>query len=172
MLVHSRSDREAGAETWLILAAHDKRQAQREWAEYGVALLRCGKTFTAIRVPAEIVHAVAGTSDRDEVASYLATALDRGPCFFDGNSQSYYALAPRSAAGRWSVPGTEALGGDFFLGVPATTITAPDPRCAAWWVVPMEGPAALCDVGIVRWLVERGRMRLAEVRALEASEDA
>ncbi|MFE3124340.1 hypothetical protein ACFXHD_13075 [Streptomyces hydrogenans] len=168
VLVHSRRDREASAETWLVLAARDAREARREWDAYGVALLRCGLMFTAVRIPAEIVHAVAGTADRDAVAAYLATALDGGPCFYDSSGQSYYALAPLSAARRWNVPDTEALAGDFFLGVPATTITAPDPRCAAWWVVPMDGPGALCDLGIMRWLVERGRMRLADAYAEEA----
>ncbi|MFE1272157.1 hypothetical protein [Streptomyces sp. NPDC058758] len=173
VLVHSRRSREAGAETWLILAARDAGEARRDWAEYGLALLRCGTNFTAIRIPADIVLAAAGTTDRATVAAYLATALDGGPCFFDGSSRSFYALAPRSTAGGWDVPDTECLSGaDRFLGVPATTITEPDPRCAAYWVVPMDGPAALCDPEILRWFVTKGRILRSEAAALEAGEDA
>ncbi|MFJ5785450.1 hypothetical protein [Streptomyces hydrogenans] len=172
VLVHSRRSREVGAATWLMLAARDAQEAQREWDLYGVALLRCGTLFSAVRIPAEIIHAVAGTADRIAVASYLANALDGGPCFFDSNGQAYYALTPHSTAHRWNVPDTECLGADYFLGVPATTISDPDPRCAVWWVVPMDGPAALCDPGIVRWLAERGRMWRSEAAAQEAGEDA
>ncbi|MGW6244435.1 hypothetical protein [Streptomyces roseolus] len=168
VLVHSRRDREAGAESWLVLAAPDADEAHREWATDGLAMLSCGVSFTVIRIPAEIVHAAAGVTGREEVATYLATALDGGPCFFDRSSQAYFVLTPLSTARRWNLPKTEVLGTDFVLGVPATTITAPDPRCGAWWVVPMDGPAALCDTGIVRWLVERGLMLLAE----KATEDA
>ncbi|MER5737326.1 hypothetical protein ABT117_16825 [Streptomyces sp. NPDC002262] len=172
VLVHSRRSREAGAETWLILAARDAGEARRDWAEHGVALLRCGTSFTAVRIPADIFLAAAGTTDRAAVADYLSTALDGGPCFFDGSSQSFYVLTPLSAASRWDIPNTEALGADYFLGVPATTITEPHPRCAAYWVVPMDGPAALCDPDILRWLVTRGRIQLSEAAALEAGEDA
>ncbi|WP_143664456.1 hypothetical protein [Streptomyces sp. NRRL B-24572] len=171
VLVHSRRSRDVGAETWLMLAARDASVARQEWDEYGVALLRCGTIFSAVRIPADIVHAAAGTAGRGAVADYLRTALE-GPCFFDGNSQAYYALTPHSTARRWNVPDTECLGADFFLGVPATTISEPDPRCAAWWVAPMEGPAALCDPGIVRWLVQRGRIRRSEAAAEEAGKDA
>ncbi|MFF9477081.1 hypothetical protein ACF1E9_31285 [Streptomyces roseolus] len=172
VLVHSRHSREAGAETWLVLAAPDAQRARREWAEYGVALLRCDLTFTAVRIPADILLAAAGTTDRHEVADYLSDALDGGPCFFDGDSRSFYVLTPLSAGRRWDVPDTEVLGRDCFLGVPETTINGPDPRCAAYWVVPMGGPAALCDPGILRWLVQRGRIRRSEAARLEAGEDA
>ncbi|MER6477703.1 hypothetical protein [Streptomyces filamentosus] len=173
VLVHPGSDRSAGAASWLILAARDADEARREWATHGLALLRCGTLFTAVRIPADIVLAAAGTTDRAELAAYLTTALDGGPCFYDSGSQSFYALTPRSAAPRWDVPDTELLSGDDrFLGVPATTLTAPDPQCAAHWVVPMDGPAALCDPGIVRWLVQRGRFRRSENAIEKAAEDA
>lgn len=171
VFVHLSSDRATGAESWLVLAARDAHQARREWAEYGVALLRCGTSFTAVRIPADIVLAAAGTTDRAALVTYLTTALD-GPCFFDGNGRAFYALTPLSTAHRWDVPETECLGADFYLGVPATTVTEPDPRCAAYWVVPMDGPAALCDPAIVRWLVQRGRIQRSEAAALEAGEDA
>ncbi|MFF8412835.1 hypothetical protein [Streptomyces omiyaensis] len=172
VLVHSRRSREAGVETWLMLAAPDTQKARREWAQYGVALLRCKLTFTAVRIPADIFLAAAGTTDRDEVADYLNAALDGGPCFFDATSRSFYVLTPLSTALKWDVPDTEVLGHDCFLGVPQTTITEPDPRCAAYWVVPMGGPAALCDPEILRWLVTRGRIQRSEASVMEAGEDA
>ncbi|MFD7570820.1 hypothetical protein ACWGLB_29350 [Streptomyces sp. NPDC055893] len=165
--MHSRRDREAAAETWLLLAAKDARRARTEWKDYGVALLRCGGLFSAIRIPAAIVWAAVGTSERDELAGLLAEALD-GPCFFDGNGQHFYALTPHSTAGLWKLPDAECLGSDFYLGVPATSVNEPDPRCAAYWVVPMDGPAALCPPAAVACLVQRGRSLVAAAQAREA----
>ncbi|MFE1272167.1 helix-turn-helix domain-containing protein [Streptomyces sp. NPDC058758] len=63
------------------------------------------------------------------------------------------------------VPDSEGLGADFFLGVPATSVTAPDPRFRAWWVVPMDGPATLCFPAAVAGLVQHGRSRLTAAQA-------
>ncbi|MFD7964384.1 hypothetical protein ACFV5J_26670 [Streptomyces zaomyceticus] len=164
--MHSRRNREATAEMWLLLAAPDVRQAREEWKTWGVALLRCGGLFSAVRIPAAIVHAAAGTSDRDELGVFLADALD-GPVFYDGSGQQFYALTPHSTARLWKVPDAECLGSDHFLGVPATCLTEPDPRCAAWWIVPMDGPAALCMPANVACLVQQGRSLLASAAAKE-----
>ncbi|MFE5596686.1 hypothetical protein [Streptomyces sp. NPDC056549] len=169
MLVHSRRDREAAAETWLLLAAADKRQAREEWKTYGVALLRCGGLFSAVRIPAAIVHAAAGTTEREGLVAFLTEALD-GPVFFDGSGQHFYALTPHSAARFWKVPDTECLGSDFYLGVPATSVTEPDPCCAAWWVVPMDGPAALNTPANVALLVQAGRSLAAVAEAGEGQD--
>ncbi|MFF9343803.1 MULTISPECIES: hypothetical protein [unclassified Streptomyces] len=156
-LVHTRQERELAAATWLLLAAADSRTARREWAVFGVALLRCGVLFSAVRVPADIVHRAAGTEDRRGVAAFLREALAGGPVFYDEGGRQFYALTPVSTARMWNLPEAECLGHDTLLGVPATELTERDPRCAAFWVVPMEGPAALCLPGEVAHLVLSAR---------------
>ncbi|MFZ4266645.1 hypothetical protein [Streptomyces arboris] len=168
VLVHSRRDRELAAATWLVLAARDRAKAQHEWATCGVALLRCAILFSAARLPAAFVHEAAGTTDRDQVAEFLKAALDGGPVFYDGDRR-YYALTPVSAARLWRGEGIEWLGSETFLGVPATDVTGPDPRCAAYWCVPMDGPAALCQPAAVVRLARRGR---ALVEQKEGDSDA
>ncbi|MFC8584691.1 hypothetical protein ACFUGD_09075 [Streptomyces sp. NPDC057217] len=156
-IVHLRRERELAAATWLLLAARDAKAARHEWATYGAALLRCGTLFSAVRMPAELVHAAADTEDRYEVAHFLEVVLDGGPVIHDAGGRQFYALTPASAARYWRAPGTECLGTDSFLGVPATDLKQPDPRCSAYWAVPMDGPAALCVPGSVARLIGIGR---------------
>ncbi|MER5739717.1 MULTISPECIES: hypothetical protein [unclassified Streptomyces] len=158
-LVHTRQERELAAATWLLLAAADDRTARREWAVYGVALLRCGVLFSAVRMPAAVVHRAAGTEDRREVTAFLKEALAGGPVFYDEGGRQFYALTPVSTARMWNLPEAECLGHDTLLGVPATDLTERDPRCAAFWIVPMEGPASLCMPGEVAHLVLSARPR-------------
>ncbi|MFB9483896.1 hypothetical protein ACFFSH_31560 [Streptomyces filamentosus] len=167
--MHTRQEREAAARTWLLISARDAATARSDWKNYGVALLRCGALFSAVRIPAILVHAAAGTADRPAVADFLATALDGGPVFYDGGGQQYYALTPGSAARTWNVPDTECLGSDHFLGIPATDITAPDPRCAAYWCVPMDGPGTLCMPAAVAHLARHGRHLVAQQQSEEAT---
>ncbi|MEU8530976.1 MULTISPECIES: hypothetical protein [Streptomyces] len=157
VLVHTRRDRELAAATWLLLAAPDSTTARYEWNAYGLALLRCGGLFSAVRIPAGLVHAAAGTETREGVATFLTDALAGGAVFHDAGGRQYYALTPASTARMWRLTEAECLGEDAFLGVPATDLTAPDPRCTAHWVVPMAGPAALCMPGDVARLVLTAR---------------
>ncbi|MFJ4870037.1 hypothetical protein [Streptomyces sp. NPDC088757] len=155
--MHLWRERELGAATWLLVAAKDAREARHEWATYGVALLRCGSLFSAVRMPAELVHAAVGTDERADVATFLEAVLEGGPVIHDAGGRQFYALTPASTARYWRTAGTECLGTDSFLGVPATDVTEPDPRCSAYWVVPMNGPGALCVPGAVARLVGIGR---------------
>jgi hypothetical protein len=164
VVVHSGRDRQAAAASWLLLAAPDQRKALVEWEREGLTLLRCGGLFSAVRIPASIFHAAAGTEDPRELTAFLREALD-GPVFFDRSGLHFYALTPHSTARLWKVADSECLGADFFLGVPATSVTAPDPRFRAWWAVPMDGPAALCFPATVAGLVQYGRSRLTTGQA-------
>ncbi|MFD0078623.1 hypothetical protein ACFVIY_40240 [Streptomyces sp. NPDC127166] len=169
VIVHSGRSRQAAAETWLLLAAPDRCKALVEWEREGLTLLRCGGLFSAVRIPAAVVHAAAGTEDPYELTAILRQALD-GPVFYDRSGRHFYALTPHSTARLWQVPESECLGPDFFLGVPATSVTAPDPRCRAWWVVPMDGPATLCFPAAVAGFVQRGRSLITTAQAKQAAD--
>ncbi|MFE1907408.1 hypothetical protein ACFW96_27595 [Streptomyces gardneri] len=169
VIVHSGRSREAATETWLLLAAPGWRNAMVEWEREGLTLLRCGGLFSAVRIPAAIVHAAAGTEDPYELTVVLRQALD-GPVFYDRSGRHFYALTPHSTARLWKVPESECLGPDFFLGVPATSVTAPDPHFRAWWVVPMDGPAALCFPAAVAGFVQHGRSIIATTQVKQAAD--
>ncbi|GAB2961735.1 hypothetical protein GCM10023080_022610 [Streptomyces pseudoechinosporeus] len=133
-----------------------------QWGEHGIALLRCGTLFSAVRIAEEIVHAAAGTDEAERVNAYLAAALLQGPVIHDPRRGRYYALVPASTAARWRAPDTDCLGRGWHLGVPRTDVTrdAPD----AWrpyWSVPMPSPGELCSPGAVAQLVAMGRYRQA-----------
>ncbi|MEU0088309.1 hypothetical protein [Streptomyces sp. NPDC006274] len=145
---------------WLLAAATDIPAARTEWATTYTALLRCGGGFAAVRIPATIVQAAAGTADPAETDAYLTGALD-GPVFVDQHSQQYYALVPASMAQlpKWVMllgRDAQCLGRSTFVGVPHPGQT--DPRAArSYWCVPMNGPGVLCGPHAVVALVARGR---------------
>ncbi|WP_245237012.1 hypothetical protein RFN58_35830 [Streptomyces iakyrus] len=165
VLVHTRQERELAVGTWLLLSADSSDQARREWKEGGIALLRCGTLFAAVRMNADLVHAAAGSDDPETVKAYLANVLHGGPVFVDQNSRLYYALMPSSTADRreWVERrhvGAECLGPDSFLGVPRPDLNDPN-EAFSYWAVPMDGPGDLCPVKAVSQLVTYGRDRLA-----------
>lgn len=164
----TRETRALAAAHWLMSAATSANEARHEWAKYGVALLRCGGVFTAVRIAANYVHAVAGSEDPDTVASFLSNSLHGGPVFYDPRGLHFYALTPASAARQWDIPDAECFGRDSFLGVPALSRIGPDHSYDAYWVVPMDGPGALCSVGDVASLVFYGRQAAAKQAAKEA----
>ena len=97
VLVHTRFERQLAVGHWLLAAAPDIKEARKEWAVDGIALLRCGGIFSAIRVPAEVVHAAAGTEELHQVNAYLSAALMGGPVFVDvasSGTTSSYRRAP------------------------------------------------------------------------------
>ncbi|MBT2395348.1 hypothetical protein [Streptomyces sp. ISL-100] len=162
VLVHTRQAQELAVGHWLLTATNDRRTARVERETSGIALLRCGSIFSAIRIPAAVVRAAAGTDDTEAVDAYLCEALQDGPVFADAYSRRYYALVPASTALRWDVPNTECLGVNCFVGVPSPKLT--DPAYPSYWSVPMNGPGALCTPGAVSQLVLYGRFRQAEAR--------
>ncbi|WP_433917049.1 hypothetical protein [Streptomyces sp. NBC_01744] len=163
--MHTRHERQLAVSHWLLAAAQDMKEARKEWAVAGIALLRCGGIFSAIRVPAEVVHAAAGTDELHQVNAYLSAALMGGPVFVDVASRRYYVLVPASAAHQdvWKsrlVPEVECLGSGCFLGVPSPNATAPS-EARSYWCVPMDSPGELCVPQAVSQLVMAGRYQRA-----------
>ncbi|MER7051610.1 hypothetical protein [Streptomyces sp. NPDC000351] len=157
--------RDRAVSNWLLAAADNRDRAQREWNDRGVALLRCGGAFTAIRVPASLITAAAGSEERVRVSVYLSAALHRGSVFVDQTAGWYYCLVPSKACDSWREPETECFGDDHYLGVPCPGIDFRHPRARSCWVVPMDGPADLCNPDAISQLVYVTRKKTAEAGA-------
>lgn len=165
VLVHSRKDREFAVGTWLLAAALDGREARAAWERRnGIALLRCGGLFGAVRLSTGLVRAAAGTENTSEVDGFLAEALHGAPVFMDQFAQWYYVLVPVSTGQRreWRTaclaPEAEFLGSNTFLGVPRPdAIEAEGVR--SYWCVSMDGPGDLAVPDVVSQLVVVGRFR-------------
>ncbi|MFZ3599419.1 hypothetical protein [Streptomyces sp. BH104] len=165
--IHPGRERDLSVEHWLLSAAPVVKEATWSWAETGLAVLRCGGIFAAVRIPAPIVHAAAGADDPAHVRRFLEGGLD-GPVFADQLSHCFYALVPASTARQplWRgdrIPAV-CLGEDSFLGVPRPGRDDPG-RSRSYWVVPMEAAGVLCAPEAVLALVERGQRDRAEVTA-------
>ncbi|MFB7088657.1 hypothetical protein [Streptomyces sp. NPDC056296] len=157
--------RDRAASNWLLAAADNRDRAQRDWNDRGVALLRCGGAFTAIRVPASLITAAAGSEEHAWVSAYLSAALHRGPVFVDQTAGWYYCLVPSKARESWQEPETECFGDDHYLGVPCPGIDFQHPRARSCWVVPMDGPADLCSPDAISQLLDVARKKTAEAGA-------
>lgn len=166
----TRAEREQAVGEWLLAAASDLKEACTGWAGMGIAALVCGGIFTAVRVPASVVYAAAGTSGPSDVAAYLADALHGGPVIVGAQGRHYYAMVPPSAALRRLPPGTECLSRGTLFGVPRPDFTEPERHSrSSYWAVPMDGPGALCSPDALSQLVAHGRYRHAlGERAAEA----
>ncbi|GAA2621284.1 hypothetical protein [Streptomyces vastus] len=142
---------------WLLAATDDRDLARKQWAEQEIALLACGGIFAAVRIPALLVWAAAGTDELPEVDDFLRKTLYGGPVFMDIHAHQYYLLVPASTAWRWNdrdFPGVACLGRDHYLGVPAIRHTTP--RGRSYWCVPLDSPAELCTYRNVEVLIRAG----------------
>lgn len=157
--VVSGSERRLAVEHWLLTAADNRDKARREWERLGAALLGCGGTFTAVRVPLAVVEAAAQTVDRRTMGAYLGNALLGGAAFTDETNTSVYFLVPATASRRWRTPDSECLVSGSFLGVPRPE-PVPDQRSP--WLLDMGGPGDLCRPDAVKQLVMYGRYRVAQ----------
>ncbi|MGW4954792.1 hypothetical protein [Streptomyces parvulus] len=147
--------RRLAVEHWLLNGADNERAARQRWREDGVALLRCGRSFGAVRIPLAVVGAAAGSEERIMIAAYLYEALLGGPAFVDGASNLVYCLvAP--LAGYGCAPGSEYLGEDSYLGVPVLGASGHARSC---WLIEPDGPGVVCRPESVQRLVEFGRLR-------------
>ncbi|MCI3931290.1 hypothetical protein [Streptomyces sp. AN091965] len=142
---------------WLAEADPRPGKVRAEWEKHGIALLPLGRRFDAIRVPAERIHAAAGSDQPGAVATVLRAWLD-GPVFRDFRSSMgpYYVLIAPGAD--WDGP-AERLTTDTYLGFPrpghATTLSR--------WVVRPPHPGALCDPQHVRTLLATATASLRAV---------
>ncbi len=169
--MHSSRSRAFAAGAWLLVAAQDSKQAKAAWEKpNGIALLRCGGIFGAVRLSTALVHAAAGTENTRAVDAFLAEALHGAPVFMDQYAQWYYVLVPASTGMRseWRSPrlppGAEFLGRDCFLGAPRPDVVSPTEGVRSYWCVPMEGPGMLGVPDAVSQLVAVGRFQQAADR--------
>lgn len=148
---------------WLTRAADSPEQAHRDWAERGVTLLRCDRSFAAVRIPAHIMHAALDTDDPAAIADALAFDLG-GPVIWDGHATSpYYALIQWHAGLVWDgAEDTPCLATNTYLGVPSLGHTEPP---GPHWVVAPRRDGDLCRPSTVRTFIARARRKLAPVEA-------
>ncbi|WP_405925764.1 hypothetical protein [Streptomyces sp. NBC_00035] len=169
--ITTRVERQLAVSHWLLSASREVEGARAEWAEIGLTVLRCGTLFGAVRVPAEIIHAAAGSHQDDAVNAYLARALHGGPVLVDTHQERYYALVPPGTMHHWNTPDTECLGRGSYLGVPRPDLDGHSGQVGrSYWSVPMDSPGELCTPGSVTQLVAHGRYRRQTAQAEEEVE--
>lgn len=170
VLVHASADRELATTYWLLSTHPAPIRARQEWTDNKVALLPLGTLCSAVRLPARLVHAVAGCSNPADVDAFLDEVLDAGAVICDPRGLRYYALVPgsmpttwRDAAEDWRPLGVEFLGRGTYLGVPRVDIVEFDPQTyISYWAVPMPSAAALCTPLSVARLIAAGKRALGE----------
>lgn len=156
---------ESAVRDWLLTAAAlSEADACTGWRKSGIALLRCGHLFAAVRMPAELVQAAAGTVYSHQVDRYLADALPGSPVFADRTRRRYYALVSAHAEDEvcWKAYESYApiLGEGCFLGVPDPALITPC-HARSYWCLPMKGPDVLCSPAAVERLLLHGRHLVA-----------
>lgn len=165
----TQTERDLAVEHWLLAAAPDRPRARAEWDETGATFLPCGGILAALGVPADLVHAALGTTDRGTVAQHLAAALHHGPVLVDGHG-GYIALVRPMAGRRMRLLSARVtyFGRGFGLEVPRPGLT--DPALHGhrpYWAVPMDGPGDLCQPDAVIQLATVGRYRQFKEGALQ-----
>lgn len=163
VLVHTAADRRLATEHWLLSTHPRPKQARAEWKQHGVALLPLGTLFSAVRIPADLVQAVAASSVPEDIDVFLAEALDGGPVICDLHQARYYALVPasmpktwRQAADDWRVQDVDCLGRGTHLGVPRLDVTAYAGPFVSYWSVRMPSMATVCQPLDVARLIAAG----------------
>jgi len=169
IMLTTRPERQLASGTWLLAAAPLRAQAVSEWEDSGAAWLRPGALFTAVIMPASLVHAAVGLPGPRECAPHLAEVLEEGPMFFHrggfGSDDSYTALLPASASHYWHMSRTVVHTSRALLLVPAPDVCGPADDGRPWWVSPLEGPGLLCPADKLAALVGLGLSRTTRARA-------
>lgn len=157
-------ERQLAVTHWLLSSVKDRDRVRAQWQEPGgIALLPCGGLFSAVRVPAHLVWATAGTQELEKVDTFLRRWFDGGAATMDLHGLLYYFLVPASTAWRWSerqFPGVACLGRDTYLGMPAVQLT--EPKGSGYWCVPMESSGDLCYTDELEDLIRIGRAARSE----------
>ncbi|GGZ80185.1 hypothetical protein ACFOOM_07500 [Streptomyces echinoruber] len=170
--MHTAADRRLAVSHWLQSAHPSPEDVRREWSEPdGVALLPLGTLLSAVRIPYDLVDAIAACGHRQCANEVLDHTLDGGPVICDPRSRRYYALVPASAPRRLAPAaavlaraGVECLSRGTYLGVPrvdALEMTT----WQSYWAVPMPSPGELCEPQRVADLIAHGMRRLAAAEA-------
>ena len=153
------------------LARGDKNPAQilEQWADRGMAIITLGRSYSAVRIPASLLHTVVGSAERQDVDSFLAESL-RGPVICDPGGRRYYALVPPRmipvwkphVEDRWRALGVELLGADVSLGVPRPGTVFNAETYRSYWAVPMSVAGNLCAQLDVTQLLGAASRAMAE----------
>ncbi|WP_041983690.1 hypothetical protein [Streptomyces sp. AcH 505] len=146
---------ETATSRWLASLLRDPETARIDWQDGRPAMLPLGAAFDAVRMPQELVHAMAASSVEDAVTSTLAEILD-GPVIRDPHSW-FYALVPPQTTETWLSPLATVLGRGAWLGVPRVDRTAPP---GVHWAVPPVQVGSLCTPPVVAELLRVGASRL------------
>ncbi|MGW0495166.1 hypothetical protein ACWD0Z_06935 [Streptomyces sp. NPDC003007] len=108
-------------------------------------MIPLGHSFDAVRIPADVVHAATGSTDRSVVEARLAQCLNDGPVIHDPGFARYYALVPPGTADEWPSPVVECLGEGTYLGVPRVDrIDLEEETQALYWSVVISRVGVLC----------------------------
>jgi hypothetical protein len=144
---------------WLAAAHPSPSTVRNEWSGVAqLALIPLGQSFEAVRIPEDIVHAVARSDEASTVNTWLAQRVD-GPVVHDPGCRRYYALVPPGTCEMWATRAAECLGEGTYLGVPRTDRTELDDHTrASYWSVPMSRPGALCKAATVLEVVALGSL--------------
>lgn len=145
------------AERWLLSTVRDAQLAQDDWDSCRPALLRLGKKFDVVKMPARFVHAAVASATPVDVCAALSRTLC-GPVICDPRIW-YYALVPLGTAVTWTCRHGAARGAGTWCAVPRTDYTAPKGR-RPYWAVPADTPFRLCDPEAVAVLLQTGHERL------------
>ncbi|WP_046495100.1 hypothetical protein [Streptomyces odonnellii] len=142
---------------WLMSSSQVPSIAREDWAYGRPALLRTGVAFDAVKMPRELVHAAAASSDPATVSAALAEVLG-GPVICQPGTW-YYALVPPGTCAAWRSPLAVVRGEGGWLGIPREDQTEPH-AVATYWTVPVSQVGGLCDPDAVAELLRVGRERL------------
>ncbi|MEU1815117.1 hypothetical protein ABZ543_07960 [Streptomyces roseifaciens] len=159
--VTTRTEHQAAVSHWLLAGARSASEAHTGWEESGTAWLCPDQLFTAVIVPADVVHAALGRSTPRACAAPLASTLV-GPVFYSpegfGPQGAYTVLLPPHTGEAWDVPGAVVHPASALLLVPDPGKC--EPTEGPWWVVPLASPDQLGSLYLLTALVVMGRDRL------------
>ena len=148
---------ELAAAHWLLSAHPEPSKALQEWlSDDGLVLLPLGTLFSAVRIPAHLVHAAAGSEDPAVVDEFLTEDLFEKPVICDPRGSRYYALVLAGTARTWRDPRATCLGRGSYLVVPRPDSVHPTTHESPYWSVPMSSAAELCGHYAVAQLVAVG----------------
>ncbi|MFH8977995.1 hypothetical protein [Streptomyces sp. NPDC017890] len=154
------AERHLAAEAWLLAAAPRTNQFRREWNEGGAAFPRCRDLSTALRVPAAVVFAAAGTGDPHATSGFPTEEVEEEPVIAHHGATPFSFLMPARTGRRPApAPGPDHLAARTWLGAPTLRATCPQ-GAQSCRPVPMTGIAELCNGGLVARLVQRGHHSL------------
>ena len=151
------AQREAVA-AWLAESLNRPGDARRQWMDGHLAVLALGRRFSAVRLAAELVYAVAAGPD-PATATTVLRALN-GPVVHDPRNRRFYALVPPSSPGPDLGRYATHLGLGHYVGVPRAGDNEPDGTHASYWLLPMSAPGALCNPVRIGEMVEVGTAAL------------